>query len=62
MAEETQILREINWVLQYYQTLKPVMYLGYHRIALGKRGVSTGLRVTFDREPCRSGWQIFWIV
>ena len=47
---DSQILREINWVLQYYQTLKPVMYLGYHRIALCERGVSTGLRVTFDRE------------
>ena len=50
MAEETQILREINWVLQYYRTLKPVMYLGYHRIALCERGISTGLRVTFDRD------------
>ncbi len=47
---DSQILREINWVLQYYQTLKPVMYLGYHRIALCERGISTGLRVTFDRD------------
>lgn len=58
--QDSQILREIDWVLHYYGKLIPAMYLSYKRLAmienreLGKIE-SCGLRLTFD-------WNICWRV
>lgn len=44
---EKQILREIDWFLEYYEAIQPAMYLSYDRSALcGKE--DKGLRITFD--------------
>lgn len=52
---DSQILREIDWVLHYYKGIGPAMYLSYQRLALAadRTGEQTGsqdLRVTFDRD------------
>lgn len=49
---DSQILREILWVLKYYETLHPAMFLSYQRIAMydWKDMDAGGLRVTFDRN------------
>ena len=46
-AEDGQILREIAWFLQFYETLEPAAVLCYDRTALYGRE-DEGLRVTFD--------------
>lgn len=62
--KESQILKEIDWVLQYYQNLQPAMYLAYRRIAMFEKTAeedgqikshngNQDLRVTFD-------WDIRW--
>ena len=48
---DSQILREINWVLHYYGYMKPAMYIAYQRLAM--QGREKDLRVTFD-------WDIRW--
>ena len=45
--EDSQIIREINWVLQYYKNLSPAAVLFYDRIALYAKG-DHDLRITFD--------------
>ncbi|MGB8453058.1 MAG: polyphosphate polymerase domain-containing protein [Anaerocolumna sp.] len=43
----SQITREIDWFLSFYQEVKPAMYISYNRIAL--YGIQDeSLRVTFD--------------
>lgn len=43
----TQITKEIDWFLNFYQDLAPAMYISYNRIAM--YGVENSeLRVTFD--------------
>lgn len=43
----SQITREIDWVMNYYEGLVPAMYISYNRIAM--YGVEDSqLRVTFD--------------
>lgn len=44
---ESQILREIDWFLQYYKDIKPAMYIAYDRIA-AYDVLEPELRVTFD--------------
>ncbi len=49
MVGATQIGREIDYFLQYYQEIVPSMYISYRRIAM--YGITDPeLRVTFDRE------------
>ena len=44
---DSQVLREIQWFLLYYQTVRPAMYISYDRIAW--EGIEDpGLRITFD--------------
>lgn len=57
---DSQILREIDWVLHYYERLIPAMYVSYKRLAMVEKqerttGRRTDLRVTFD-------WDIRWRV
>lgn len=52
---DSQILREIDWVLHYYKGITPAMYLSYQRVAMTGNGTqkkagSPGLRITFDRD------------
>ncbi|MFQ7549338.1 MAG: VTC domain-containing protein [Blautia marasmi] len=44
---ETQVLREIDWFLQYYKDIRPAMYIAYDRIAAYDME-EPELRVTFD--------------
>lgn len=46
-GEETQIERELMWMLRYYQNLEPAMYIYYERTALVGRQDPL-LRITFD--------------
>lgn len=49
-GEDSQILREIDYVMRRYE-LKPRVYVSYNRTAyFGKQ--DSGLRVTFDRNIC----------
>ena len=51
--KDGQIIREINWFMQYYPSLAPRMFIGYHRRAF--YGLQDGgLRVTFDSQI---GWR-----
>lgn len=43
----SQVLREIDWFLNYYGQITPAMYISYERIAMNEVKDS-GLRVTFD--------------
>ena len=46
---DTQVIREIDWVLNYYKSIMPKMYISYDRIAM--RGIyDDGLRITFDKN------------
>ena len=45
---DSQIHREIDYFLSYYQTLRPVLYLSYQREAYCQKGGV--LRVTFDEQ------------
>ena len=45
--EDSQIVREIDYFMNYYQTLHPVCYLSYQREAYYDTG-GTDFRVTFD--------------
>lgn len=45
---DSQIHREIDYFLSYYQTLRPVLYLSYQREAYCQKGGD--LRVTFDEQ------------
>ena len=47
-GDDSQIGREIQWVLDFYQP-EPKMYIGYHRIAL-KGKDDSGLRITLDNN------------
>jgi len=45
--EDSQIIREIDWFLQFYSDIAPAMYIAYDRVAM--YGVEDSeLRVTFD--------------
>ena len=47
--KKTQITREIDWFLRFYDNLVPSMYVSYSRIAmLGDK--CPGLRITFDKN------------
>lgn len=46
-ASETQIFREIDWFLQFYEEIGPAMYLSYDRAAFSGRE-DAQLRMTFD--------------
>ena len=49
---DSQIYRELEWVLKYYENLYPAMYIAYKRIAMYEPDDvdNDGLRVTFDRN------------
>lgn len=45
----SQIMKEIDWVMQFYPKLKPRIFIGYDRTAyVGKENPT--LRITFDRN------------
>lgn len=47
LPDDTQIMREIDWTMNFYNTLKPKMFIGYDRLAyVGKE--EGNLRITFD--------------
>ena len=49
MENPTQITKEIDWFMKYYQSIEPAMYISYQRIAMyGIRDPQ--LRITFDRN------------
>ena len=51
-ARDTQVLREVDYMRQFYRELVPAAYIGYERVAL--YGLeNSGLRVTFD-------WNLRW--
>lgn len=51
-ARDTQVLREVDYMRQFYRELVPAAYIGYERVALyGLEHAS--LRVTFD-------WNLTW--
>lgn len=53
--EDTQISREIDYVLDHYKTLRPVVFISYEREAYCA-GDGSDFRVTFDdRILCRHG-------
>lgn len=47
--ENSQIGREIDYFIHFYETLKPVVYLSYHREAFYSR-TDPNFRVTFDQD------------
>ncbi len=49
LPEESQIGREIEYFLRFYQDLEPAMYLSYDRAAFFSRE-DPDLRVTFDKK------------
>lgn len=48
-TEDGQIGREIDYFIHFYESLKPVIYLSYHREAFYSR-TDPNFRVTFDRD------------
>lgn len=47
MPDNSQIMREIDWTMSFYKSLKPKMFIGYDRLAyVGKE--DKNLRITFD--------------
>ncbi len=48
VEKQSQITREIDWVLQFYKGIAPSMYISYNRIAM--YGIDNDLRVTFDSD------------
>ena len=47
LPDNSQIMREIDWAMNFYKTLKPKMFIGYDRHAyVGKD--DKNLRITFD--------------
>lgn len=46
---ESQIFREMDWMLQFYGTLQPAMLLSCHRLSYRAKD-SSGVRITFDRD------------
>lgn len=49
---DSQIYREIEWVMKYYEELLPMMVISYQRVAMYEPSDTEhdGLRVTFDRN------------
>lgn len=46
---ETQVIREIDWMMNHYKNVIPSMYISYDRIAM--RGIyDNDLRITFDKN------------
>lgn len=49
VGQQSQIIKEIDWFLKFYQELEPAMYISYNRIAM--YGIEDpDLRVTFDHN------------
>lgn len=47
LPDNSQIMREIDWTMNFYKTLKPKMFIGYDRLAyVGSE--DENLRITFD--------------
>lgn len=47
LPDNSQIMREIDWTMNFYKTLKPKMFIGYDRLAYV--GIENeNLRITFD--------------
>ena len=55
-GDDSQIGREIQWVLDFYQP-EPKMYIGYHRIAL-KGKEDDELRITIDNNLRARGYDL----
>ncbi len=50
-TENTQVIREIDYFLKYYKTLRPALFLCYDREAYFTRDASD-FRLTFDSNIC----------
>lgn len=48
---ESQVIREIDWFMSYYGSVRPAMYISYKRIAQYDME-NPALRVTFDSDIC----------
>ncbi len=49
IEKPTQIIKEIDWFMKFYENIKPSMYISYQRIAMyGTENPE--LRITFDRN------------
>lgn len=48
---ESQVIREIDWFMRYYDSIEPAMYISYERIAQYDTR-NPALRVTFDSDIC----------
>lgn len=49
LPDDSQIMREIDWAMKYYQGLKPKMFIAYDRCAFYSK-TDRDLRITFDRN------------
>ncbi len=49
MPEDSQIMREIDWSMRYYEGIKPKMFIAYDRTAFYSK-TDRELRITFDRN------------
>jgi hypothetical protein len=49
LGKDSQIFREMDWMLQFYGTLQPAMLLTCHRFSY-KAKDNSGVRITFDRD------------
>lgn len=55
--KKSQVLREIDWFLSYYEEVHPNMYISYDRVALYDVE-NPDLRVTFDWNICWRDYQL----
>ena len=49
LPDGSQIMKEIDWTMNYYQNLKPRMFIAYDRTAFYSK-TDHELRITFDRN------------
>ena len=49
MPNDSQIMREIDWSMNYYKTISPKMFIAYDRTAFYSK-TDHELRITFDRN------------
>ena len=49
MPNDSQIMREIDWAMHFYNGLKPQMFIAYDRTAFYSK-TDFNLRITFDKN------------
>ncbi len=50
LPNHSQIMKEIDWTMHYYEGLRPKMFIAYDRTAFYSKD-DRELRITFDRNP-----------